>query len=337
MSESNNETKSAKADTQSKSKSRPRAHHRARRSGVSSWVILLLLIILAGLGYGYYYFMEHHADYKNSQDKNSQLVNMNQQQIQALMKQQQIMMQQQQQMMLQLHEGSKQSLIHANVFILLQRANLLLTVERDPNAALTFLSEALQQLNSDDKTKNNVELRNAISEDITKLRQVSTEDTTQLTNAFTGVTQSIDKLTIALPQKKAVEPEQNKNAKGWKKVWYEISDQFRDVVIVERTDKKFMPLLSKANLIVFKQYMHSLTQQALWAVLHYQPKIFNYSISQMQQALKENFPHSNLSAQRLNQELVQLKQLPFATSLPEHLTSLLLAQQQIVNNKGNAK
>lgn len=294
---------------------------------VKKIVKLLFVLILIGLiALSYYYFRRHHHAYKTTQVITAHIAQVTQAQVQQLQQQQQLLLEQQTQILakLQQHGVSNQPLVLANVVFLLQRATLQLQTEHDPVSTIELLQLAstnLQRLHGPIF----VGVQQAIATDLKTLQAIKMPDVNQLTQQFYALSQQVSELSLALSQQNVQKPTQQKQLQGWKKMLDDTWQSLRDVVIVERTDKSFKPLMNQQDLFSFKQYMQSLLQQALWAALKQNNTIYHTSLQQLQHALSTNIAKSNVDANQLQQAFIRLQAMNVQPAIPTQLHSLPIA------------
>ena len=289
---------------------------------------IVFVLILAGIvAVGYYYFRYHHHAYKVTQVNNAQLAQHNQVQIQQLLQQQQQILNQQDQIFAQLqqHGLSGHPLALANVIFLLRRAELQLQIEHDPQGAIDLLNIAsadLQRLNSHQFDA----VQQAIATDINILHAIKLPNVNQLAQYFAHLSQQVSQLSLALTQQNLQKPIHASSLQGWRKIVDDAWQSVRDVIIVERTDTSFKPLMSQQDLFSFKQYLQNLLQQTLWAVLKQNDVIYHSSLTQLQNALSANVAKTDTDALQLQQELATLQAMSVQAAMPKQLSSLRVAQ-----------
>lgn len=296
------------------------------------WKVFFVFILAGLIAVSYYYFRRHHSAYKITQVTNSQLAQNNQIQIQQMLQQQQQLLDQQNQIMarLQKHGMSEQPLVLANVIFLLRRAQLQLYIEQDPIGAINLLqiaSASLQRLNSRELDG----VQQAITTDMKMLQMIKMPNVNQLAHQFYRLSQQVSHLSLALGQQALQKPTQAKQLQGWKKAVDNAWQSLRDVIVVERTDKSFKPLMNQQDLFSFKQYMQSLLQQTLWAALKQNNTIYHSSLKQLQHALSANVAKTNADAMQLQQELAALQLVNVQPAIPKQINALRVAE--ITQNK----
>jgi len=97
--------------------------------------------------------------------------------------------------------------------------------------------------------------------------------------------------------------------------------------VVRHTDSDLTPLLQQQQLLNFKQYLQNLAQQAFWSALHHDGAAYHQRLQQMQHALQQHLLPNDKQLLLLQDQLAKLQKATFAATLPQQLTSFILAQQ----------
>lgn len=303
---------------------KPKSKHRRRWF----WKLIFVIFLIAIIGVAYYYFRRHHSQYVTVQNQNKVQLQISQTQLQQLVQQQQSLQRQQAQILttLQQHGLSEQPLVLANVVFMLQRATLLLQTEQNVAGAIKLLQISRANLHNFHDT-NLIPLQRAVKDDLALLQAIKTPDINQLSKQLQLISRKINHLTLALTQQNLQKPTENKQLTGWRKILDDTWQSLRDVIIVERTDQSFKPLMNRQDLFSFKLYLQNVLQQVQWAVLNQNNTLYHQNLTQLQFALSANIAKTNVMASQLQQALAALQQLNVQPAVPTQLRSLTVAEK----------
>jgi uncharacterized protein HemX len=302
---------------------------------------LLIILILALMCAAAYYHYLYQPTLKPAIVVNKTTLSQdNQSRIDALAEKQQQIIIQQNQLIAQLsrNNNSTASLQLSNIIFILQRAQLFLTANHDVATSLSLLQQARMRLESF-HDQSFLLLKKSVNDDITRLNTIKSVDSVGLANTIETMIAQVNNLSFSDKQKIETPTKPEHYNTWWKKIFYQAWDAIASVVIVEKTEQRFTPLLSQEQLMLFKQYMQLLLQQAAWAVLNNNDAVFNQSLLQAKAALNHYVLPSNKPARDIEQSIDSLLSQHVTLHIPNSLDSLALAgklQAKLANHKQEA-
>lgn len=290
-----------------------------------NWWWLWLLLVIAIIVAGYYAFKLHHKSYIQTQTKHLQLAQQNQQRInQLLQRQQQLQIQLQQLQLTSKQQGNAtEASALANSVRILERANLELKL--DPNLQLTI--NLLQLAARDLERYNSITLNKiakAVSKDIQRLQKVKNLNLDKLSDNFADLNQQVQSISFDLSQQVVSKPIKITQT-GWRAWWQHLKAALGNVVVVEKVDNKYQPMVSRNNIVGLKIYCQTLIQQAYWAAVNQDQEIYQQRLQQLNVALATSLPASNQVLQQLQSEIAALEKINVQPPLPKSLNSLSIA------------
>lgn len=226
------------------------------------------------------------------------------------------------------------SLLKARFYLELAHINNHWTSDNQVTLVLLRQADAvLQTLNGEPL----LAIRQALAKEIAQTE-------TQPSLDVAGILSQLDALQMLiteLPLANTLTPANTGNTEGkdqalpaWRQQLQKSLNQLQSLVVVTRYDDKNDPMLSLRNQALLRDHIAMNLQEAQWAVLHQNAKLFQQSLQQALQTLSRAFDKSSESYKSLVQQLETLEQIKFHTeSMPENET-LQLLNQWIEANKG---
>ena len=308
---------------------------------VSPYLIIAILLVLV-LGGGYYIFRSKENARYHEQQLNVQIAS-NQQQISQLTAQLQQLSLQQDQLLGQIrsHTFANRLWVLSEICYLLQQAQLKLTIEHNIPTALILLKTAAAQV-APIKSESVKSLSLVINKDIKMLRAIKRVDLTVLGKQFGLLMNNINNLSLSFSQlqQQEVAP-RNHHQQLWQKALSESWNTLRKVIVVQRINDSFTPLVQRQQLVTFKQYLQSLAQQAFWGALHHDTGVYQQSLTQIKAALHQYMLPNNEAMQAIQIQLQQLQTMQITPALPAKLAALAVARElqtkEIITRQGKAK
>jgi len=298
------------------------------------WFIIVILIAILLLGY---YFKVYQQRLQGDNQQLALQVQSNQTRIAQLQTEQQQLLQQQNQLLVKLsqYHASNEQLVINNTIYLLRQANVKLTLEHDVNSALALLKMANRRvLNA--HNKNFSQLTAAINTDSNYLNALHPIDLGKLSQTFATLQRQVNQLTILTPSKIiAKNNTQLPAAKNWQQRWQQTLASLKGLIVVERTNQGFTPLMRQQQVILFKQYLSGALQQALSGASQGNSVVYQTALQQAEDALHRYVLLNNTQAQALQQKLNALAKIKVGMARYQPLTSLAVAeklQQQLVTS-----
>ena len=279
----------------------------------------LLLITWAVLFLGLSYFWFHNREQQNEyQSQLSTLqTQISQTQVNDKNRQQQIF--QLQNFIEQKLSSNDNTILLANVNQLIQLAQYNLVYFHDADNALSALTLADQQLSTIISPDIRLEhLHQLLTQYLTNLKALPHVDLTTILAQLQALKLQITQLPLlpipnsSTPPKPEVvnsNPQENK----WLHALKNSFDNFRQLIIIRRLNKPIEPLLPETERQYLQHNLLLLLQQAQWALIHHEPTIYQSSLQEIQENLKDHFATNSPSTQTVLQTITQLKQVNLQT------------------------
>lgn len=283
------------------------------------FAIVLLLITWVGIFLGLSYFWTHNREQQNEyQSQLSTLqTQISQTQVNDKNRQQQIF--QLQNFIEQKLSSNDNTILLANVNQLIQLAQYNLVYFHDADNAVSALMQADQQLSTIISPDIRLEhLHQLLTQYLTTLKALPHIDLATILAQLQAVKLQITQLPLipilnsSIPSNPEVmnsNPQENK----WLHALKNSFDNFRQLIIIRRLNKPIEPLLPETEQQYLQHNLLLLLQQAQWALIHHEPTIYQSSLQEIQESLKEHFAMNSPSTQTVLQTITQLKQINLQT------------------------
>ncbi len=95
----------------------------------------------------------------------------------------------------------------------------------------------------------------------------------------------------------------------WARALKNSLDSFRLLIIIRRLNRPIEPLLPETEQQYLQHNLLLLLQQAQWALIHREPTIYQSSLQEIQENIKEHFATNSIDTQTVLQSINQLKQI----------------------------
>jgi uncharacterized protein HemX len=297
---------------------------------IKSAAFLILLIILLGIGFYFWHAQKNNADQYQTV---TTTLNDNQAKITELQNLEQQLLAQQSQINAQIQtlNAAKSPTILGDAIYLLQQAEYQLTIEQNRTATIDLLNLAQQRISILNSIKFN-ELAQKITRDIATINAVNAPSQADLINHFTALNRQIAALSFfpAAPVTQSInKPVPNDNS--WRQQLMANIKSLRNIVVVQHTDALYSPVLNNEELALFKQYLQSILQQALWAALQNNPSAYQASLTAALSAINQRFANSAPNVMVIKQEINALQQINTAPYTRVKLSSLAFAMNMNVS------
>lgn len=319
-----------------KAETKPTMKNQVSRKGVNKFflyliIILLLIVIVIG---AYYFWLEKKHGKQNLQVLHQQ-ISSNQQDLTDLQTQLKSLGSQQTKLIEQIqnHGFANTQWILSSVVYLLQQAQLKLTIEHDITTTMMLLNTAQKRILSL-RDQSLIPLSLAIKKDLSTLAAMNKVDFNNLINQFAVLNKRIADLSMdVLEKKQAASVPLNKQS-VWRKALDNSLQTLRNIVVVQRTQRDFTPLLQQQQFVSFKQYLQILTEQAFWGALNGNAALYQQCLSTIKQALQRYLLPSNHGAQLIQQQINSLQRLKIISKWPRRLSALSIAKKIQIKKEG---
>lgn len=225
----------------------------------------------------------------------------------------------------------------ADAHYLLRMANDQLTINNNPDTAIVLLQDANQQLAMVSQPQYAV-LRSEIIKTIAQLKRLPKIDINEMTMRIAKISDQIQSLPSVAPMPAQHLQQQQVEQQDWRQIWHKTLQELRSLVVITKTEQSMKPLLTCDQRIYFNLHASNLLQQAQWAVLHRNQKIYQSSIKQTIQLINQYFkndPQTVIITQQLKNLLTVnvAPEYPDIQGLMQQLKDLTDKPQPIIKPK----
>lgn len=283
------------------------------------FAIVLLLITWVGIFLGLSYFWTHKNEQLNEYKNQLSILQtqISQNQINDKNRQQQIL--QLQNFIEQKFSSNDNAILLANVNQLIQLAKYNLEYFHDIDNAASALMLADQQLSTiispDIRLEN---LHQLLTQYLTNLKALPHIDLPTILAQLQFLKLQITQLPL-LPTLNSPMPPNSKVVNSnlmenkWLRSLKNSFNSFRQLIIIRRLNKPIEPLLPETEQQYLQHNLLLLLQQTQWALIHHEPTIYQSSLQEIQENLKDHFATNSSSTQTVLQTITQLKQVNLQT------------------------
>lgn len=203
----------------------------------------------------------------------------------------------------------------------------------DQGATIGLLQQADALLrNLPDQQLFNV--RQAIAQEIVQLQALPKIDVAGLLSQLDATENALDNLPIKQPlDNSQLNQASNKENPSWRQKFKDSIYVLEKLVVVRRNDEDIQPLLSPLHQTLLRDSIRFNLQEAQWALLHNNPKIYQLALSQALKNINRAFDENALATQTLVKQLQVLQQEKLETVRPTIDQSLALLNELIASKQ----
>lgn len=211
------------------------------------------------------------------------------------------------------------AILIANVNQLIQLAQYNLVYFHDTYNALSALTLADKQLGTiispDIRLEN---LHQLLTQYLTSLKALPHIELTTSLAQIQALKMQITQLPL-LPTSNSATTNSDVSASNfsgnkWIRMLQNSLDSFRQLIVIRRLNKPIEPLLPETEQQYLQHNLLLLLQQAQWALIHHEPTIYQSSLQEIQENIKDHFASSSSNTQAILQSITQLKQIDLQNS-----------------------
>lgn len=279
--------------------------------------LLLITWVVLFLGFSYLWF-QNRAQQNQYQSQLATLhTQISQNQANDKNRQQQIL--QLQNFIEQKLSSNDNAILLANVNQLIQLAQYNLVYFHDTNNSVSALTLADQQLSTIISPDIRLErLHQLLTQYLTNLKDLPPIDLTTILAQLQSLKLQITQLPLlpTLNSPKLTNPEvvnSNSSENKWLGTLKNSFDHFRQLIIIRRLNKPIEPLLPETEQQYLQHNLLLLLQQAQWALIHHESTIYQSSLQEIQENLRDHFATNSPSTQTVLQSINQLKKVNLQT------------------------
>lgn len=214
---------------------------------------------------------------------------------------------------------------------LVQMANDKLQYENNISQAILLLQTADEQM----RALNNdrlLPLRKALANDIASLQAVPQVDVAGLYMRLSALNDQINRL--PLPNKPAqsatVQPGNNENLPWWQRGLQETWQALQKIVVIRYNENGKPPLIMPEQQDFLYQNLHAVIEKAMWGLLHQQQEIYQASLQQAINWIKQYFVNNAQVTQSVVNGLTELQKVDVHPAAPKLSESLQAFQNYSV-------
>jgi len=204
------------------------------------------------------------------------------------------------------------------------------------NATIALMHQAdelLQQV----KEPKILEIRQAIAEDIAQVQAIPVIDIAGVLSRLDAVQMKVNDLsvqTIGRINKTATKntTSSSTGSSSWRAHLQDSMNFLGKLVVISRNDESVKPLMSPIFTAMLKESIILNLQEAQWAVLNKNPKVYQLVLKQAIKELNTNFNAAAQNTAVLIKELTQLQQIKLKQTEPA-LNAALPLLNQLIDNK----
>jgi uroporphyrin-III C-methyltransferase len=205
-----------------------------------------------------------------------------------------------------------------NVNQLIQLAQYNLSYFHDTDNALSALILADKQLAAIIKPDTRLEkIRQLLTQNLTQLKTLPHSNLSNILIQLQTLKMQISQLPL-LAKNNSIVPNSNSVASHssenkWLSMLKNSLNNFRNLVIIRRWNKPIEPLLPEKELQFLQHNLLLLLQQAQWALIHHEAAIYQASLQEILETIKDHFSPDASITQTAIQNINQLKQIDLQT------------------------
>jgi uroporphyrin-3 C-methyltransferase len=217
---------------------------------------------------------------------------------------------------------------------ILQQAYMTLYWQKNTQATITLLTLA-------DNTLQKIvdpsvyPIRDRLAQEITALKTVPSVDYSELLAQLNAIGRQFTRLPTVAPTPETSGAESSATAasptidtnKRWLTVVQDLWQQLKSLVVIRHHQQPIDPILSVAQRQLLEQNLLLLIQQAQWAVLQQDAKLYRQSLTQVIEQINHYFDPQQPITRNIVSQLTALQQMDIAPELPDIHASLQSVQE----------
>lgn len=228
------------------------------------------------------------------------------------------------------HQNQDWLLLKAHYYLeLAQMDNFWSTDFKTTIALLNNADSLLQQLNQSKV----VDIRKAIAKEIALINSTPIVDVPGLLSTLDALQITIDNLKLPARNALAKTSKANVDSTSWKSRLENSANWLGKLIVVRRDNEQIKPLLSPLMETMLKESVRLNIQEAQWAVLNKNTKVYQWSLNQAISNVKRNFDEQNQTTADLLQQLQTLEKTNVNQEKPKLGLALPLLEQLIEANE----
>ncbi len=305
-------------ETEIKTKTQKNKPLRSKSCSIAWCAIGLLLITWVGLFLGLSFFWLKNKERLSEYQRQLSTIQTQISQNQADGKNLQQHIAQLQNFIEQKFSANDNAILLANVKQLIQLAQYNLVYFHDTDNALSALTLADKQLGTiispDIRLEN---LHQLLTQYLTRLKALPHIDLATTLGQIQTLKAQITQLPLlTISNSATAKPDvttSNSSENKWIRMLQNSLNSFRQLIVIRRLNKPIEPLLPEKEQQYLQHNLILLLQQAQWALIHHEATIYQSSLQEIQENIKDHFASGSPITQTAIQNIEQLKQIDLQT------------------------
>lgn len=236
--------------------------------------------------------------------------------------------------------SATQQWVLTEVLHLLRLANLSLQYDHNVTGSIALLQTAKQNLQQFTDA-NFLPLQQALASNILAIKAVPTVNTIDILTRLTAVSQQIPSLPLyitEIPQTdQTTRPASPATSEKWTSRWRQmLSNSWRSIeklVTIRHSNQPIRPLLSAQQQDLVVKNIQFFLGQTQWAVLHRDASVYQFSLQQAAQWMKQYFTLRAPATIALLNEIANLQQIQVNPSLPNLEPTISIAEKLLAASR----
>ena len=217
--------------------------------------------------------------------------------------------------------------VAAEANYLAQLASYHLYFNHDASTAIALLQAADQRIIAL-KSTSAIHARQILATTISTLQALPKIDLAGLLARLNALQTQATQLPLLAPTLNKPVIEMPSKSSGWRDALLKSWEHFQQLIVIRRSEVPIKPLLSIQQQAYLQQNLQLLLQQAQWAVLNKQSKIYHHSLAQAAEWINQYFALNAPATTAMLQAINELQKIDLEPNLP-NLNSLLNALEKI--------
>lgn len=166
-------------------------------------------------------------------------------------------------------------------------------------------------------------LRKALADDLANLKTIPTIDFTGIYMRLSALNDQVDRLPLlAKAPVNVTAPTSSPQTAWWKRGWQNTLEALRKIVVVRYNASGVRPFILPDQQEFLYQNIHAMYAQAMFALVHRQPEIYQASLLQAAQWIQKYFLADSPVTEQQLKALTELQAINIRPSLPATLSAM---------------
>ena len=219
----------------------------------------------------------------------------------------------------------------------LQMAQITLYWSNDIASSITLLETADKLLAQVNNPKL-FDARQAVAKEITQLKSISRPDKPGMLSQLSAISSQLANLPLNKQKFSLPAPNQSSETPSkshWQKAWNNSLDALKRLVIIRYHNQDIRPILSPLQREMLTENLKLSIQQAQWAVIHEDQKLYDFALGQTLSTINAYFAQNAQETKSLTKQLSNLKSQSITTPKPNISQSQNLLKKFLQQSDSN--